>query len=67
MKGKLILWNAVIWGAVMITCAFMLRNTDSYPMIQGVLTGGFVWSMMMQIAVFAGEKKKQEEADATAE
>ena len=67
MKGKLILWNAVIWGVVMIACAIMLRNTGTYPIIQSVLTGGFVWSMMMQIAIFAAEKKKQEEADKAAQ
>ncbi len=40
--GAYIIVSAIIWGAVILGCAFALKGTDSYDKIQNILVGGVV-------------------------
>ena len=61
MKGQLIIINAVIWGLVMMACAFALRGTDGYMKIQMYLLFGAIGTLFVMVFLFARDKKKQEE------
>ena len=38
--GYYILGSAIIWGAVIIFCAILLKDTDCYPQISTMLGSG---------------------------
>jgi len=38
--GTFILASAIIWGAVIIGCSYVLKGTECYSKIQNILVGG---------------------------
>jgi len=50
--GSIIIASAILWGAVMIGCAYKLKGTGCYDEISLILFGGmfthllFVWAPM---------------------
>ena len=45
--GAAIISSAIIWGAVMIGCAFILRGTGYYNNISFILYGGVIMHFIM--------------------
>ena len=48
--------NAIIWGIVLLGCAYALKGTGAYQDIQLILGGGAALSL---IVVNAGMRRKQ--------
>jgi hypothetical protein len=44
-KTTFIITNAIIWAAVLLTCAMALQGTEAFQFIQTILAGGAVVSM----------------------
>jgi hypothetical protein len=38
--GFIIIFSAIIWGAVIVGCSLVLRETECYHEIQNILVGG---------------------------
>jgi len=53
--GRYTLISEIIWGAVLIGCAFVLRGTEGYIKIQFILIGGIlmhnalIWVPMLSL------------------
>jgi hypothetical protein len=53
--GYFIIGSAIIWGAVMLGCAFALKGTECYPKIQMILFFGvaahllFIWGPLPKV------------------
>ena len=53
--GYFIIGSAIIWGAVMLACAFILKGTECYPKIQMILFIGvtshllFIWGPLPSV------------------
>jgi len=45
-KTTLIITNAIIWAAVLLTCAMALRGTEAFQDIQSILAVGAIVSML---------------------
>ena len=61
--GWYIIGSAILWGVVMLGCAFALKGTDGYLKIQLILGGGavahllFIWVPLG--AQFAKKNKEE--------
>ncbi len=44
-KPTLIITNAIIWAAVILTCSIALQATEAFQDIQAILAGGAVVSI----------------------
>lgn len=59
-----ILFSAIIWGLVIISCATKLKESGQYPEISNILYGGFIASFIIQLAlvgiIFTQKKAKNE-------
>ena len=40
--GSFMIASAIIWGAVMVGSAFVLKGTECYDKIQNILVGGVI-------------------------
>ena len=56
--GIFIISSAIIWGAVMIGCSFILKETGCYNKIQNLLLAGFVFHLLFVWAPFVILDKK---------
>lgn len=62
--GYYIIASAVIWGAVIVGCAFKLRGTDCYQSIDLILFGGvithliLIWGPLGIQSALKGKKEK---------
>jgi hypothetical protein len=45
--GAIILASAIIWGAVIVGCAFALKGTECYQNIQLILFGGIATHLIL--------------------
>jgi hypothetical protein len=59
--GPYIIASAIVWGAVMVGCAFKLKGTDFYNEISLILYGGMVFHLLFIWAPLAIQFKKNKE------
>jgi len=57
-KAMYPIFNAIVWGAVMIGCSLQLKGTGAYQEIQTILAAGAVASLFLTITIFHVKKKK---------
>lgn len=56
--GYYILASAIIWGAVIIGCAFKLKGTPYYEEISPILIGGVIIHLLLIWAPLANQFRK---------
>jgi hypothetical protein len=61
-KGKAIIFNAIVWGIVIVTVAFILRETPYKARVIAVLSLGISTSTSLICAVKAGLGKNAAES-----
>lgn len=55
--GIFIIANAVVWGAVIIGSALILKNTGLMPKMMPLLGGGSAFSVIFLPMLLTGKKK----------
>lgn len=61
--GPYIIASAIIWGAVSIACAFILKGTGYYQEISLILNGGAAFHLMLLWVPLASQLKKNEKEE----
>lgn len=62
--GAFIIGSAIIWGAVILGCSFVLKGTECYDKIQNILVGGvlshivLIWGPLTAILNKPKQKRK---------
>ena len=59
--GAFIIGSAIIWGAVIIGCSFVLKGTECYDKIQNILVGGVISHIVLIWGPLAAILNKQKE------
>lgn len=67
--GSLIISSAIVWGAVIICCAVVLKDTPYKEQVLRILTGGVVFHLLFIWApiekMFKGKKEEVKKAEST--
>lgn len=58
-----IIGSAIIWGAVMLGCAYALKGTECYPKIQIILFFGVISHLLFIWGPLSSANKKEEKTD----